>query len=165
MSQSDPKSALTAPAAPPPGEMPSELVQFLSGGQSCVVATVDDEGRPVTTLMTWVVARNPMTLTIAIDQRGRALRNLLKRPQVAIEVLGDDLCFGVRGRAVVEKEAMASAPFPSALVAVHVEECRNHGAPGVRFIGPRYQFEPGKEHRAGVEQAVFAELKGPPPTI
>jgi hypothetical protein len=28
-----------------------------------------------------------------------------------------------------------------------------------------YTFHPGKEHRAGVEQAVFAELKGPTPTI
>jgi len=53
----------------------------------------------------------------------------------------------------------------SALVAVRIEECRDHGAAGVKFVGPRYHFHPGKEHRSEVEKKVFEELKGPPPTI
>jgi len=97
-------------------------------------------------------ARNPQTLTIAVDNRGRSMRNLRGNPKVAVEVLGDDLCYGLRGTAVVEKETMASAPFPCALVAVKLEEVRDH-------------FHPGKEHRRGVEEAVFAELKGPAPAI
>lgn len=145
--------------------MPPELVQFLLGGQTCVVATVDEDGRPMTTLMTWVVARNPQELTCAVDVRGRALKNLRRDPRVAIEVLGDDLCFGLRGIAVIEKETMASAPFPCALVCVHLSEVRNHGAAGVKFFGPTYHFESGKEHRTAAEQGVFAELKGQGPTI
>lgn len=148
-----------------PAEMPPHLVQFLLGGQTCVVATVDESGLPQTTLMTWVVARNPQTITIAVDTRSRALRNLRHNGRLAVEVLGDDLCFGLRGTAVVEKETLQSAPFPCALVAVKIEDVRDHGAAGVRFVGPRYSFHPGKEHRQGVEAAVFAELKGPTPTI
>jgi hypothetical protein len=148
-----------------PGEMPPHLVQFLLGGQTCVVATVDDEGRPMTTLMTWVVARNPQTLSLAVDTRGKALGNIRKNPQIAIEVLGDDLCFGLRGVGVIEKEQMQSAPFPCALVAVRLEEVRDHGAAGVKFIGPSYSYHAGKEHRTDFEKAVFAELKGPAPTI
>lgn len=148
-----------------PAEMPPHLVQFLLGGTTCVVATVDEQGLPQTTLMTWVVARNPQTLTIAVDTRSRALRAVRANGRIAVEVLGDDLCFGLRGTALVEKELMQSAPFPCALVAVKVEEVRDHGAAGVRFVGPRYSFHPGKEHRRGVEESVFAELKGPPPTI
>ena len=49
--------------------MPPRLVQFIAGGETCVVATVDETGRPNTTLMTWVVARNPQTVTMAVDQR------------------------------------------------------------------------------------------------
>ena len=71
----------------------------------------------------------------------------------------------MRGTALVEKETMESAPFPCALVAVKVEDVRDHGAAGVHFVGPRYHFAPGKEHRQGVEEAVYAELKGPTPTI
>ena len=145
--------------------MPPRLVQFLLGGQTCVVATVDEERRPMTTLMTWVVARNPQTLTLAVDTRGKALGNIRNNAQVAIEVLGDDLCYGLRGVAVVEKEQMQSAPFPCALVAVRIEDVRDHGAAGVKFVGPTYSYHLGKEHRADFEKAVFAELKGPPPTI
>ena len=146
-------------------EMPPHLVQFLLGGQTCVVATVDQKARPMTTLMTWVVARNPQTLTMAVDTRGKALRNIRANPHVAVEVLGNDLCYGLRGRAVIEKERMESAPFPCALVAVRIEECRDHGAAGVKFVGPSYSYHAGKEHRSDVEKAVFDELKGPPPTI
>jgi len=145
--------------------MPPHLVQFLLGGQTCVIATVDEQGLPQTTLMTWVVARNPETLTIAVDTRSRALKALRANGRIAVEVLGDDLCYGLRGTALVEKEQMQSAPFPCALVAVKLDEVRDHGAAGVRFVGPRYSFHPGKEHRKGVEEAVFAELKGPTPTI
>ena len=156
----------TAPqASQPPAEMPKQLVQYLLGGHACVVATVDEQGRPMTTLMTWVVARDQQTLTIAIDTRGRALKNLRLHPDVAVEVLGDDLCYGLRGKAVVEKELMESAPFPCALVALRVEECQDQSAAGVKFFGPRYQFHPGKEHRRGVEDAVYGELKGTRPTV
>ena len=145
--------------------MPPHLVQFLLGGQTCVVATVDEKARPMTTLMTWVVARNPQTLTMAVDMRGKALRNIRANPHVAVEVLGNDLCYGLHGTAVIEKERMQSAPFPCALVAVRIEECRDHGAAGVKFVGPSYSYHSGKEHRSEVEKAVYAELKGSPPTI
>jgi len=148
-----------------PAEMPPHLAQFLMGGKTCVVATVDEEGLPQTTLMTWVVARNPQTVAIAVDTRSRALRALRANGRIALEVLGDDLCYGLRGTALVEKELMQSAPFACALVAVKLEEVRDHGAAGVKFVGPSYSFHAGKEHRKGVEESVFAELKGPPPTI
>jgi predicted pyridoxine 5'-phosphate oxidase superfamily flavin-nucleotide-binding protein len=146
-------------------EMPRNLVQFLLGGQTCVVATVDAQGSPQTTIMTWAVARNPETLTLAVDHRSRSYQNIRANPRIAVEVLGDNLCYGLRGAAIIEKETMNSTPFPCALVAVRVEECRDHGAAGVHFVGPSYTFHAGKEHRKGVEEAIFAELKGPPPTI
>jgi hypothetical protein len=152
------------PAAPPV-EMPPNLVVFLLGGQPCVVATVDEKSSPQTTLMTWVVARNPQTLTMAVDIRSRSMRNLRVNAKVAVEVLGDDLCYGLIGTAIIEKEAMASTPFPCALVAIKIEDVRDHGVAGVAFLGPRYSFRPGKAHRKDVEEAVFDELKGPTPTI
>src|SRR5207237_54677 len=65
----------------------------------------------------------------------------------------------------LEKEPMESPPFPCALVALRVEECRDHSAAGVKFVGPKYHFHAGKEHRLTAEERVFTELKGPMPTI
>jgi len=155
----------TQTPAAPVAQMPKPLVQFLLGGQACVIATVDEQGRPATTLMTWVVARDPHTIAVAIDTRGRALKNLRSNPHAALEILGDDLCYGVRAIAVVEKELMESPLFFCALVALRVEECRDHSAAGVKFVGPKYHFHAGKEHRLTAEERVFTELKGPMPTI
>jgi hypothetical protein len=148
-----------------PAEMPPELVQLLLGGQTCVVATVDEQQRPSTTLMTWVVARNQQTLVLAFDARGKALQNIRGNPEVAVEVLADDIIYGLRGRAVIEKERMDGPPFACALVALHLEECKNHAAAGVKFVGPRYHFAPDKLHRNTVEEAIFVELKGTAPTV
>jgi hypothetical protein len=148
-----------------PAEMPPRLVQFLLGGQTCVVATADEKGLPRTTVMTWAVARNPQTMALAVDLRSRSMNDIRQSGRIALEVLGNDLCYGLRGTAVLEKDAMESTPFPCALVAVKIEEVRDHGAAGVKFVGPSYSFDQGKEHRKGVEEAVFAELKGPPPAI
>src|SRR2546430_10432767 len=130
-----------------PAEMPPHLVQFLLGGQALVVATADENGAPVTTLMTWAVARNPQTLALAVDIRGRTMRNLRANGKVAIEALGDDICYGLRGTAVGGKEAMQSAPFPPALVGIPAQGVREPSAPGVPFKGPSYKFPPPKEHR------------------
>ena len=153
------------PTSTTPAQMPPHLTQFLLGGQTLVIATVDADGLPWTTVMTWAVARDPQTITVAVDTRSGALRNLRATGKAAIEVLGDDLCYGLRGTAIIEKETMASPPFPCALVAIKLESVRDHGAAGVKFVGPSYSFHPGKEHRKGVEEAVYQELKGTAPTV
>ena len=138
--------------------LPDAVVGFLCGGQAVVLATVDPQGNPFTTLMTWVVARDHRTLVFAVDQRGRALHNIRANGRVALEILGDDVTYGCRGRAHLVKDAMTTPPFPSAMVEVTIEEVRNHASPGVIFKGPSYTFAGNKQHRTDIEQAIYAEL-------
>lgn len=140
-------------------ELPEDAVRMLIGGQACVVATVDAEGCPDTTLMTWVVARSERFLALCVDTRSRAYLNLIERADVALEVLGDDMTLGVRGVAYVEKEQMKAAPFPCAIVRVEVAEVRDHAAPGTRFLGPTYSYDNDKQHRIEFERTIFEELR------
>src|SRR2546430_9178748 len=133
--------------------MPPHLVQFLLGGQACVVATVDEKHRPMTTLMTWVVARNPQTLTMAVDTRGKALRNIRHNPHVAVEVLGDDLCYGLRGTAVIAKGLFEGGALFRAAVAGCVEECLRHSPGGVKFLRYHRTDHRGQEPRPRGETA------------
>lgn len=140
-------------------ELPLEVARKLTGGQACVVATVDSQGFPDTTLMTWVVARSERLLALCVDTRSRAYENLVARADVAIEVLGDDITLGVRGVASVEKAQMTAAPFPCAIVRVEVGEVRDHAAPGTRFVGPTYTYDHDKQHRLEFEFTIFEELR------
>lgn len=142
-----------------PAMIPDHVVKFLSGGQICVVSTVDADGRPSTSLMTWVVARDERTLALAVGNPGRAYTNIVERKFVAVEVLGDGVTIGLRGRAEVLREKMAKSPFPSALVVVTVDEVKDHAARGVEFRGPSYTFADDKQHRYEVEREVFRELR------
>lgn len=139
--------------------LPEHIIEFLQGGKSVVIATVDEQGLPLTTIMTWVVARDNQTVAIAMDQRGRACQNIRRNGQIAMEILGDNITFGARGSAKVVKEKMDSSPFPSAIIEVKITECKDHSVPGLIYKGPTYEFAADKQHRYEIEQAVFEELK------
>lgn len=136
------------------------LARLLRNGQPCVLATVDPEGAPYTTFMSWVSARDDRTVCLALDTRGRAMRNLQHNPSVALEVLAPDRVLGLRGVARIGAEQVASCPFPAVRVEIDVSEGRDHTGHGIIWQGPAYSFAEGKEHRYAVEQAVLAELRG-----
>lgn len=140
-------------------ELTEELVAFLSGGRPTVVATVEPDGGPATTLMSWLVAVDAARVRLCVDTRSRAFRNLTERSHVALEILGDEITWGVRGNATVLREQMESTPFPCAIVEVRVSEVRDHGAPGTVFKGPSYSYTEDKQHRIEFEENVYAELR------
>lgn len=141
-------------------ELPESVLRHVVGGQVHIVGTLDPDGRPSTTLMTWVVARDARRLRLCVDTRSRTFQNLLERPAIAIEVLGDDLTWGLKGVARVVKPQMDSTPFPCAIVEVLIDEARDHGAAGTHFHAPTYSFGADKQHRHAFEQRVFEELAG-----
>lgn len=139
--------------------LPQTVVATLVGGQSCVLATLDQDGRPSTSLMTWLVASDQHRLALCVDKRSRSYENLRQRSAVAIEILADNVVCGVKGAARLVLDEMKSPPFPCALFIVDVAEVRDHGHEGTTFHGPRYVFADHKQHRAAFEARVYEELR------
>jgi hypothetical protein len=135
------------------------LARLLHNGQPCVLATVDPDGAPYTTFMSWVSARDDRTVCMAIDTRGVALRNMQQNPTVVLEILALDRVLGIRGTARVRSDQVQSCPFPAVLVEIAVMEGRDHTGHGIVWQGPTYSYIEGKEHRYAVERAVLAELR------
>lgn len=143
-------------------ELPNDVVSAITGGQANIVSTLDGDGRPMTTLMTWAIAKDPKRMALCVDTRSRAYQNIVERGAIAIEILADDITFGVKGIARVAKEKMDAPPFPCAIVIVELDEVRDHGHPGTFFRGPTYHFHEDKKHRADFEQKVIDELRAFP---
>lgn len=141
-------------------ELPDHVARHVVGGQIHVVATLDPDGRPSTTLMTWVVALDARRLRLCVDTRSRTFQNLVERPAVAIETLGDDITFGMKGVARIVKAQMESTPFPCAMVEVEIDEARDHANSGTIFRGPSYAYDDDKLHRHDFEKRIFTELSG-----
>jgi hypothetical protein len=134
--------------------------ESLRGGTVLVLASISPDGVPSTALCSWVVAKGPQRLAMALDKRGAAYASIAAGSnQVALEVMADDVLLAIRGTATIEEQSMTSTPFPCALVCVDVAEIRSHMFAGIEFKGPRYLFAPGKERRKAVEGAIFEELE------
>ena len=142
-----------------PGAGLPGLKRLLFDGQPCVLATVDPDGAPYTTFMSWVSARDDRTVCLALDTRGTALRNIQHNPNVALEILGPDRIIGIRGTASIGSQQLQSCPFPAVLVEVEGMEGRDHTGKEITWHGPAYSYTAGKEHRYAIEHAVLEELR------
>lgn len=132
----------------------------LRGGTIVVLASVSPEGVPSTAICSWIVAKGPHLLLLALDKRSSAYANIAVRSdQIALEIMADEILLSVRGTARIKQETLASVPFPCALVELAVAEIRNHMLSGMHFHGPQYSFAEGKEHRGDVERKIFEELE------
>jgi hypothetical protein len=133
--------------------------ELLRGGTVVVLASIAPDGTPSTALCSWIVAKGPQRLALALDKRSSAYTSIAAGSnQIALEVMADDILLSIRGRASIEKDSLESVPFPCALVSLDVLEIRDHMLEGVRFHGPHYAFARGKEHRTDVERKIFDEL-------
>jgi hypothetical protein len=132
---------------------------LLKGGTVVVLASVSPEGVPSTALCSWIVAKGPQRLMMALDKRSSAYTSIAAGSnQIALEVMADNILLSIRGDADVVRESLDTVPFPCALVGVDVKEIRNHMVSGLKFQGPRYNFVSGKEHRSDIERQIFDDL-------
>jgi hypothetical protein len=87
------------------------------------------------------------------------LKNITGNGRVMIEVIGDGLIYGVRGRAVVLQEEMKHAPVPSAMVEVRVELVKRDLPQGVIIEGPVYRWGALEPFMSPLDPLGIAELK------
>lgn len=106
----------------PINEMPDAVVKLLSHvGKTVVIATVDNGGWPNIAPIAWVVAKDKQRIRMAVGAAASTVQNIYGTDRVGLYVSGDGIAVGIKGRARVLKEPMASLPFPSALVEIVVE--------------------------------------------
>lgn len=141
------------------GEMPPELVAFLSGGRLVVASTLDAEGAPYTMVMNSAMAIDPLTLRFSLDRRTQTLQNIEADGRMMFEIIGDGMIYGVRGTARVVVEQMAHAPIPSAMVDVRVESVKRDLPPGVLVTAPSFDWGAIAAFMAPVEPLMFAEMR------
>lgn len=113
--------------------LPHAALQYLQGGRTVVVATVDPDGKPWTGVMGWVYAPDAKTVRLILARDGQTLANIRANGQIMLEILGDGFIYGVRGRGCVVRESIDGAPVPASVVEMVVDMVKNDLPPGIEF--------------------------------
>ncbi len=134
----------------------SEILKDLT---PAVVAT-DENGKPYTTFITWLIAKDDNTLRFAANKDSRTIKNIQNNPNVAIEVFDKDTALSIQGKAKIIKAEIEDIPFPVSVVEVNVENVTDNLFPGGTVEGQIPFKHTGDIQKAEeLDQKVLEELK------
>jgi len=111
------------------------LLELMQNLTPAVVATIN-EGKPYTTFVTWLIAKDEDTIRIAVSTNATTTNNIRNNPNVCIEVFGEDIAVSISGEAQVIKDEIETIPFPVAVIEVKVKDVVNNLFPGGTVKGP-----------------------------
>ena len=134
----------------------SEILKDLT---PAVVAT-DENGKPYTTFVTWLIAKDDNTLRFAANKDSRTINNIKNNPNVAIEVFDKDTALSIQGKAKIIKDEIEDIPFPVSVVEVNVENVTDNLFPGGTVEGQIPFKHTGDIQKAEeLDKKVLEELK------
>ncbi|MBI3979665.1 MAG: pyridoxamine 5'-phosphate oxidase family protein [Chloroflexi bacterium] len=136
-------------------ELPEQAMEYLRGGHPVVVATLDADGWPETAPFGWVVARDPRTIRLAVNQQVGTYANIRNNGKVRLSIADGAMNISAKGRATVLKGRMESILLPTALVEVHIEEVKDDAVMG-RVDGEKIRWE--RRRQMASDDAVLQEL-------
>lgn len=113
------------------------------------LSTVDYEsGGPNVNAISWVFAPDKKRIYVAVDNRSRIVKNILKNPSVVLNVTAFESNYSISGRASIKAEKMEDVPLKLALIEIFINEVRD-----VMFYGSKISVEPQYEKTYDVTAA------------
>jgi hypothetical protein len=141
--------------------LPPQLFEYLQGGHIVVLATVDPEGLPELELITWVLAMDERTVRFVVSANYDAAHNVIRNGSAALQVLGPDIGYAIKGRARLLKDHIEATNFPQILFEMKVEEVYEDrfGATYIAGPIPYRRKDRVEELSAQVGAIVLAEVR------
>lgn len=139
-----------------------EWQSFLQGGRPVILATVNEAGEPVLSVISWVTAVDQSRLRLAMDPRSASMLNIGRTGRATLQVLGRGTSLLIRCRGQVLQERVDGVSFPVGVAELEVEEARENF-----FFGGRLDQDPTYSHtwdpaKAGsLDETVYSALRAP----
>lgn len=144
-----------------PTQLSPELVNFLQGPQLVLVTSMDAESKwPNNSLITWVYAKDPNTVLLAADAKGRIMRNLRADERVLLTITAEESCYVIEGTGQVVAEEVEGVSLKLAVAQVSVTAVRD-----VTFWGgkittlPQYEVTYDQALKEKLDNGVFAAMR------
>lgn len=139
-------------------KVPPALLNLLQQGCPALLLTIGVDDFPHTAF-TWAVAGDT-ALRFAADHGSVTLANLEREPRAALQIIGDNLIFLVKGAVRLIKPQIEAAPYRVAMMELAVLEGKDQSWPGVKVQPLHYDWPPERrETLLAIEQAVYTEMR------
>jgi hypothetical protein len=118
-----------------------ELLPLLQKERFAMLSTINKQsGAPYISAISWVYAKNPSTLVLAVDSRSSIVENVIHNSHVVLNVFAAGSVYSIAGMGSVKAPRMEGVPLKLSLLEVLIEEVRD-----VMFYGSRLSIEPQYE--------------------
>ncbi|WP_047151530.1 pyridoxamine 5'-phosphate oxidase family protein [Aneurinibacillus tyrosinisolvens] len=118
-----------------------ELLPLLQKERFAMLSTINKQsGAPYISAISWVYAKNPSTLVLAVDSRSSIVENVIHNSRVVLNVFAAGSVYSIAGMGSVKAPRMEGVPLKLSLLEVLIEEVRD-----VMFYGSRLSIEPQYE--------------------
>lgn len=125
------------------------------------IATVDHEnGGPNISAISWLLAKDELTINFAVDNRSRIIENIKSNNKVAINLIANESTYSISGTAGVKQEKLEEVPLKLALVEVKITEVRDVMFYGSKIVAePQYDKTYDKDAAARLDKQVMDAMK------
>ncbi|MBP1930635.1 pyridoxamine 5'-phosphate oxidase family protein [Ammoniphilus resinae] len=138
-----------------------QLFPLLQKERFVLLTTIDKvTGGPNTSAISWIYARNELTISFAVDNRSRIVENIKNNQFVTLTLIGAGSVYSIAGEATVEVEKMEDVPLKLAKISVQIKEVRDVMFYGSRIsVEPQYEKTYNKQAAAKLDEQVMTALK------
>ena len=114
-------------------ELTKPLLDSLQSEQFALLSTIDLEtGSPMINAISWLYAKDPHTVFLAINKRSRIVQNIQGNPKVTLNAVALESTYSIIGEAIVKQEHIEGIPLKLSLIQLTIKEVRD-----VMFYGSK----------------------------
>lgn len=137
----------------------SDLMQNL-GTFPSVLCTVNNQGDPHITFITWVYLVNDRTIRIALSSDSKSAKNILQNGKVCLMLIAQNKALACYGKAHMIKDRIEEIKFPVSVFELNIYNTENNLFPGGTITGCIPFMHTGDLQEAGeLDQKVVETLR------
>lgn len=125
------------------------------------LSTVDYQtGGPNVSALSWVHAKDELTILFAVDQRSRIIKNIEKQQLIVLNIIANETSYSISGIANVDGQSTANVPIDLSIIKLTIQEVRDVMFYGAKIVSePKFKKTYDEEAATKLDQQVMDELK------
>ncbi len=142
-------------------QLVDSLFHVLQSPNFTTLSTVDFEtGAPNVSSISWVLAKTPTSIYIAVDNRSRIVANIKANQHVVLTLIADGSVFAIAGTTELIVPRLDNVPLKLALLKLNISEVRDIMFYGSKIVQvPVYDKTYDKVAAEKLDRQVLAAMK------